>query len=141
MYQYKYSRVAVTADIILFDSLKLKILLIQRGGEPYKGMWALPGGFMDMNETIEQTAYRELEEETGITGIELNQLYTFSEVNRDPRHRTISTVFYGIFENEKLIAEAGDDAVDAKCFDIYNLPELAFDHREIVDFFISSNII
>jgi len=82
MYQYKYPRPAVTADIIIFNENKDKILLIERGGEPFKGMWALPGGFMDMNETIEQTAYRELEEETNLTGIELNQLYTFTALGR-----------------------------------------------------------
>ena len=140
MYEYKYPRPAVTADIIIFDKNKEKILLIERGGEPFKGMWAIPGGFMDMNETIEQTAYRELEEETNLTGIELNQLHTFTAIDRDPRHRTVTTVFYGFLDDNLQTATAGDDAVKAQWFDIYNLPNLAFDHREVIDFFIDKII-
>ena len=136
MYEYKYPRAAVTADIIIFDKNKEKILLIERGGEPFIGMWALPGGFMDMNETIEQTAFRELEEETNLTGIELNQLHTFTAIGRDPRHRTVTTVFYGFIEDNAQTAIAGDDAAKAQWFNIYDLPNLAFDHREVIDFFI-----
>ena len=141
MYEYKYPRPAVTADIIIFNEETEKILLIKRGGEPFKGMWALPGGFMDMNETIEQTAYRELEEETNLYGIELNQLHTFTALGRDPRHRTVTTVFYGFIEDSKQTAIAGDDAADAKWFKIYDLPNLAFDHREVIDFFIDKNFL
>ena len=141
MYEYKYPRPAVTADIIIFDKKSEKILLIKRGGNTFKNMWALPGGFMDMNETIEQTAYRELKEETNIEGIELNQLYTFTAIDRDPRHRTVTTVFYGFVDDNKQIATAGDDAIDAKWYNIYDLPELAFDHREVIDFFIDKIIL
>jgi 8-oxo-dGTP diphosphatase len=136
IYEYKYPRPAVTADVIIFDKNKEKILLIERGGEPFKGMWALPGGFMDMNETIEQTAFRELEEETNLTGIELNQLHTFTAIGRDPRHRTVTTVFYGFIDDNPQTAIAGDDAAKAQWFNIYDLPNLAFDHREVIDFFI-----
>ena len=140
MFKYEYPRAAVTADIVIFDKTSNLLLLIERGRNPFKGMWALPGGFMDMNETIEQTAYRELEEETNITGVELNQLHTFTALGRDPRHRTVTTVFYGFIDETISKGVAGDDAADLKWFDVYNLPDLAFDHREVIDFFISKYI-
>ena len=136
MYKYEYPRAAVTADIIIFNEYNNSLLLIERGGEPYKGMWALPGGFMDMDETIEQTAYRELEEETALIGIELNQMHTFTALGRDPRRRTVTTVFYGFTDSDTEKGIAGDDATDLKWVDILDMPELAFDHREVIDFFI-----
>ena len=96
-YSYDYPRAAVTVDAAVFCSFDtgLFVLLIQRDRPPFEGMWALPGGFVDMHETLEEAVARELNEETGLAGILLEQLHTFSSLNRDPRHRTISTVFTG----------------------------------------------
>ena len=140
MYTYEYPRAAITADIIVFlkEETSHKVLLIKRGQEPFKNTWALPGGFMDMDEIIETTAVRELEEETTLKGIDLKQLYTFSEINRDPRHRTISVAFYGFTDKNNCNAIGNDDASEAAWFDITNLPKLAFDHQKIFDFAIKS---
>ncbi len=108
-----------------------KVLLIQRGREPFVGKWALPGGFVDMNEDLKTAALRELHEETGITGVEIEQFRTFGAIGRDPRHRTISVVYIGIV-SAILPCEGSDDAADARWFDIDQLPELAFDHAEIL---------
>ena len=132
---YKYPRPALTVDAIVFrKTSKTEVLLIQRGNEPFKNLWAFPGGFVDMDETVEQAAVRELFEETGIKGIELKQFYTFSAINRDPRHRTVSVVFVG-FTEKNIEPKAGDDAKNAKWFELDNLPELAFDHAEILEKF------
>jgi len=135
-YTYDYPRPAVTVDAAIFrrHSGSWEILLIQRGREPFKGMWALPGGFVEMDETLEEAVVRELKEETGLEGIHLEQLHTFSAVNRDPRHRTISTIFWGISTMELSNALAGDDASDAKWHEIDRLPELAFDHAEVMSY-------
>lgn len=132
-YTYQYPRPAVTVDAILI-SKRNSVLLIERGREPYKGKWALPGGFIDMDEPLEVACQRELEEETGIRVGELTQFKAFGAVNRDPRHRTISVLFYA-FTDDKLIAHAGDDAAKAQWFSIHQLPELAFDHQLILDEF------
>jgi 8-oxo-dGTP diphosphatase len=133
-YIYNYPRPAVTADIIILKTIKDKqfVLLIERKHPPFEGMWALPGGFLNMDETLEEAALRELQEETGITGIELKQFHTFSKVNRDPRHRTITTVFIG-YTDDSISIEAGDDAAKAQWFSIDNLPPLAFDHGEVME--------
>lgn len=133
-YTYEYPRPAVTVDAAVFNKENglWKILLIRRGKDPFKGMWALPGGFVEMDETLEESIARELEEETGLTNIELTQLHTFSTVNRDPRHRTISTVFTGIIATTNFDARAGDDASEVKWIEITRLPELAFDHEEVI---------
>lgn len=133
-YTYKYPRPAVTVDAVIFkkESGLWSILLIRRGNDPFKGMWALPGGFIEMDETLEEAMVRELEEETGLTNIELTQLHTFSNVNRDPRHRTISTVFTGITASAGHDARAGDDASEVKWIEITHLPDLAFDHQEVI---------
>lgn len=132
-FTYKYPRPALTVDAIVFrKKLNTEILLIERGGEPFKNMWAFPGGFVDMDETVEKAAERELFEETGINGIELKQFHTFSAINRDPRHRTVSVVFVG-FTELNMKPKAGDDAKNAKWFDLNNLPKLAFDHAEILE--------
>ena len=110
------------------------VLLIERGREPFKGKWALPGGFIDMDEPLETACMRELEEETGIRITILKQFKAFGAVDRDPRHRTISVIFYAFTENE-LIARAGDDAAKAQWFPIDQLPELAFDHQLILEEF------
>jgi 8-oxo-dGTP diphosphatase len=133
MYTYSYPRPAVTVDAILISPNK-SVLLIERGREPYKGQWALPGGFIDMDEELETACRRELEEETGIRVGELKQFKAFGGVNRDPRHRTISVIFYA-FTTEELIPQAGDDAARAQWFPINQLPELAFDHELILNEF------
>lgn len=131
-FTYKYPRPALTVDAIVFRKTPdLQVLLIQRLHEPFKEMWAFPGGFVDMDEIVEVAVERELEEETALTGIVLKQFQTFSAIDRDPRHRTVSVVFYG-FANEKAIPKAGDDAKNVRWFGLDNLPELAFDHQEIL---------
>ncbi|MBL7969320.1 MAG: NUDIX hydrolase [Prolixibacteraceae bacterium] len=133
MFTYQYPRPAVTVDAILI-SPERKVLLIERGREPYKGKWALPGGFINMDEELDVACRRELEEETGIRVGELQQFKAFGAVNRDPRHRTISVLFYA-FTDSELLASAGDDAARAQWFPIVNLPELAFDHLQILEEF------
>jgi len=132
-YTYEHPRPALTIDIVLFAKIidALSILLIQRKHPPFKGMWALPGGFVDMDETLSHAAKRELEEETGISGVKLEQFYVFDAIDRDPRCRTISVVFMGLLNSEPRI-KAGDDASEAKWFNILELPNLSFDHAEIV---------
>lgn len=131
---YDYPRPAVTADIIILKKSNDQqfVLLIERKHPPFEGMWALPGGFLEMDETLEAAALRELQEETGITGIELKQFHTFSKVDRDPRHRTITTVFIG-FTDDNISIEAGDDAAKAQWFSLDKLPPLAFDHEEVME--------
>lgn len=137
-YTYKYPRPAVTVDAVVFriQNNHTEVLLIQRGRPPYKGSWALPGGFVDMDETLEEAIARELKEETNLSEMELRQLMAFSAPGRDPRGRTISVVFWGIMKNARKI-KAGDDAQNAKWFDLKDLPGLAFDHREIIETAIS----
>jgi 8-oxo-dGTP diphosphatase len=134
-YCYDYPRPAVTADIIILKTVNNQhfVLFIERKYPPFEGMWALPGGFLNMEETLEEAALRELHEETGITGIKLEQFHTFSNVNRDPRHRTITTVFIGYAENDIPAPEAGDDAAKAQWFALKELPPLAFDHGLVME--------
>jgi len=134
MFKYKYPRPALTTDALVFAFDKkqneLKLLLIQRLNEPFKDKWAFPGGFVDMDETVEQSVVRELQEETGLKNINFEQFYTASKLGRDPRGRTVSVVFWAITQiNENIIGL--DDAKDAKWFSVNNLPEIAFDHKEI----------
>lgn len=133
MYTYKFPRPAVTVDILVFRKNMNEVLLIKRLYDPFEGKWALPGGFMDMDETLEEAALRELEEETGLTGIELKQLHAFSGLDRDPRHRTVSVAFYGVLENDQALARAGSDAKEAVWFKLGALPPLAFDHDNILE--------
>ncbi len=140
-FTYKYPRPALTVDaIVLKKTHVVQVLLIQRANEPFKEMWAFPGGFVDMDETVEEAVVRELEEETSLSGIELKQFHTFSAVDRDPRHRTVSVVFYG-FANEKAKPIAGDDAKNAQWFDLDNLPKLAFDHQEILEKIVEEKLV
>ncbi len=134
-YCYDYPRPAVTADIIILKSVDNYhfVLLIERRNPPFEGMWALPGGFLNLDETLEEAALRELHEETGISGIELHQFHTFSKVNRDPRHRTITTVFWGYADENTISPEAGDDAANALWFKLNDLPPLAFDHGMVME--------
>jgi len=138
-YTYKYPRPAVTTDIILTAGKHkaTHILLIERKNEPYKGLWALPGGFIDMDEDLDEACLRELKEETGIEGIKIHQFCTVGTPGRDPRGRTI-TIVYLAHTEEMINPVAGDDAANAKWFETDNLPELAFDHLEIINKFKES---
>lgn len=131
-YCYKYPHPAVTTDCVVFgfDGQRLNVLLIERGGEPYKGYWAFPGGFMNIDETAEQGAARELNEETGLRLDNLRQFGTFTEVNRDPRERVITIAFYAL--TEKSDVRGGDDAAKAQWFPLDEMPPLAFDHDHIL---------
>ncbi len=134
-YCYDYPRPAVTTDCIVYDyddHDRITVLLIKRKEDPYKNMWAFPGGFMDMGETAEECVRRELVEETGITDISLEQVYTATKVDRDPRGRTISVVFLGNIAPSNRLIKPGDDAIDIGWFNIDELPLLAFDHYDIL---------
>lgn len=129
MYSYKYPRPAVTTDCVLFSedvNGNLCVPLIQRGDEPFKGCWAFPGGFLNMDEDAESGARRELLEETGLEVDSIEQVGCFSAVDRDPRGRTISIAFYAFVPMAD--AHGGDDAADARWFPVRALPALAFDH-------------
>ena len=136
-YVYDWPRPMVTVDaaVFTFSGDGTKVLLINRGNEPFKGMWALPGGFVGMDEELEDAVVRELEEETGLTGIQLEQMRTFGTVGRDPRGRMITIVLMGIATEGQDKIRAGDDAAQAQWFDVEKLPEdMAFDHNEVVKF-------
>ena len=137
-YCYKYPHPSVTADCVIFgfDGLNIKVLLIQRGIEPFKGKWAFPGGFMQMDETIEECARRELREETGLVANSVEQFYTFSDVNRDPRERVISVAHYALVRLAEV--EGGDDAARAQWFAESEIPSLAFDHDRILRMALST---
>jgi 8-oxo-dGTP diphosphatase len=133
-YCYTHPHPAVTTDSAVFtirdDALHL--LLIRRGKPPFAGTWALPGGFLDIDEDLQTCAERELVEETGLTGLYLEQLCTFGTVDRDPRERVISVAYLALAPVGELRVQAGDDAADARWFRLDALPALAFDHAEIV---------
>ena len=141
-YCYDYPRPAVASDIIVLTKQKgkLKLLLIERKNEPFAGMFAFPGGFMDPDETALEAARRELEEETSVKSSSLKQFKTYSEPKRDPRGRIMSVVHWVFIPNLSEF-KAGDDAASAKLFDINNLPALAFDHQEILKDFLSARLI
>ena len=137
MYSYKYPRAALTTDAIVFvkEANETFVLLIERGNEPFKSKWALPGGFIEMDELLEAACKRELLEETGLVVNKMHQFKTYDAIDRDPRHRTISVIYYTELD-KKQIVKGGDDAAHANWFPVSNLPELAFDHRQILkDFF------
>ncbi|MFK5856129.1 MAG: NUDIX hydrolase [Bacteroidota bacterium] len=140
-YTYNYPRPALTVDMIVTRKVgdNQEVLLIQRLHSPFKDQWAFPGGFVDMEETLEQAAVRELAEETGLKNANLKQFKAYSEVNRDPRGRTVSVVFVGEVTVGASI-KAGDDAKKADWFSINRLPKLAFDHDEIIQEVLKSNI-
>lgn len=131
-YHYKYPRPCVTTDCVVFgfDGAKLNVLLIERGIEPYKGHWAFPGGFLNMDETALQGAKRELYEETGLKDAYIHQFHAFSEVNRDPRDRVITIAYYALVRISEV--KAGDDAAKAQWFPLDKVPLLAFDHDKIL---------
>lgn len=130
---YKYPRPAVTADLVIVarEPKGDRVLLVQRGRDPYKDHWALPGGFVDENEDLVDAAARELEEETGLTGVELKQVGAYGKPGRDPRGHTITIAFCAIIQ-EVLPVSAGDDASMALWFPVNALPSLAFDHDDII---------
>ncbi len=134
MYQYQYPHPAVSTDIVIFtiQDKQLKVLLIRRASEPFKNGWALPGGFVDIDEDLEQAALRELREETGISGVYLEQLYTFGKPDRDPRERVITVSYYTLVSIDRLTVGAASDAREVGWFNIEQLPELAFDHKQII---------
>lgn len=132
-YTYKYPRPAVTADCAVFTREENpQVLLIQRGNDPFKGCWAFPGGFMNMDETTDDCAIRELEEETGLKVDEVFQVGAYSAVERDPRGRTI-TVAYVAMVDKAVKVKGQDDAAKARWFPIDALPDLAFDHEQIMN--------
>lgn len=130
---YEYPHPAVTVDIALFRKRgdSLEVLLIKRAKNPFKGKWAFPGGFVDENEPLDVAARRELEEETGLSGIDLTQFGAFGDPGRDPRGHTISIAYSGFVEDERAAA-AADDAEEAEWFPVDAPPELAFDHHKIL---------
>ena len=136
-----YERPSVTADIVLFTILEsaLKVLLIKRKHWPYAGTWALPGGFVQIDEDLDDAAYRELKEETNVdqTDVYLEQLYTFGRPERDPRTRVITVAYFALVSADKLTLKAADDAADVAWFSAYEPPQLAFDHAEILSYAIT----
>lgn len=131
---YDHPHLAVTTDIALFTIRedRLAVLLVRRGSEPFKDCWALPGGFVKPDACLEDCALRELAEETGVTGVYLEQLYTFGKPDRDPRERVISVAYYALAPSEGLSPVAGSDAAEVAWFAMGALPQLAFDHRDII---------
>lgn len=133
---YDHPRPALTVDCVVFglDGQDLKVLLIRRKAEPFAGKWALPGGFVEIEEPLEVAARRELEEETGLTGVALEQLYTFGDPGRDPRGRTVSVAYFALVNlAEHRPVVGASDASEARWFSYSSLPPLAFDHSEIVE--------
>ena len=139
-YVYDWPRPMVTVDIVVFAFFRnsCHLLLVKRGSEPFGGKWAIPGGFIEMNEELEDAAARELHEETGLSNVRLRQMHTFGKCGRDPRGRQITVAFIGIAEKGMRKVKGGDDAAEARWFDIDVMPsDMAFDHREVAHFAIN----
>lgn len=134
-YTYEYPRPSLTVDCVVFglDDDDLKVLLIQRGVEPFEGRWALPGGFVKMDESLEGAARRELEEESGLRPGHLEQLYTFGEPDRDPRGRVITVAYFALVKLSAHVLRAATDAREAAWFSVWDTPKLAFDHADILN--------
>ncbi|MFB3891990.1 MAG: NUDIX domain-containing protein [Phycisphaerae bacterium] len=134
-YTYEYPRPALTVDCVVFglDEEDLKVLLIQRDLEPFAGRWALPGGFVRMEESLEEAARRELAEEAGVSNVFLEQLYSFGDVNRDPRGRVVTVAYYALVKLGDFSVKGATDARKAAWFAVDDVPTLAFDHQRIVD--------
>ena len=135
MHDYEYPHPAVTTDIVVFTirHQALKVLLIKRAEDPYVGSWALPGGFVGISESLDAAAERELGEETGVTGVYLEQLYTFGKPDRDPRERVITVAYYALIPSDRIQIRAATDAEAVGWFALHELPKLAFDHQKIFD--------
>jgi 8-oxo-dGTP diphosphatase len=133
-FTYEYPRPAVTVDCVVFglDQGVLQLLLIKRNSPPFTGCWALPGGFVDQHETLDAAARRELEEETGLRDVFLEQLYSFGDPGRDPRGHTVSVAYYALVRQDQHVPQAATDASDAAWFPVAKLPKLAFDHQRII---------
>jgi 8-oxo-dGTP diphosphatase len=133
-YSYEYPRAALTVDCVVFglDDEDLKVLIIQRDLPPFEGKWALPGGFVRLDETLEEAARRELQEETGIENVYLEQLYTIGELDRDPRERVVTVAYYALVKLSDHRVQAATDARSAAWFAIDDVPPLAFDHEKIL---------
>ena len=131
-YTYEYPHPSVTTDCVIFgfDGTKLRVLLVERGIEPFKGRWAFPGGFLKMDESAETGALRELKEETGLDGAYIKQFHTFSDPNRDPRERVLTVAYYALVRMQDV--KGGDDAARAEWFALDEVPSLAFDHDMIL---------
>jgi 8-oxo-dGTP diphosphatase len=132
----KDNKMTVAVDMIIFSirSNDLKVLLVKRGVEPFKGMWAIPGGRVEIKEPLEYAAKRELKEETGVSADYLEQLYSFGDPDRDPRGRVVSVTYFALVKSEKLKLKASTDAADARWFSASKLPRLAFDHDKIMKY-------
>ena len=126
----------MTVDIVIFTLSKgsLQVLLVKRGVPPFEGQFAVPGGFIRGDESLEEAALRELHEETGVRNVFLEQLYTFGDPKRDPRGRVITVAYYALIASDKLSLVAGADAAEAQWFPASSLPPLAFDHKSILDY-------
>lgn len=130
-----YEHPAVTVDIVLFTIMQedLKVLLVQRNTEPFQGYWSLPGGFVQMDESLEAAALHKLKEKTNVDDVYLEQLYTFGEIERDPRARVITIAYYALVNSEKFTLHPSEAVSDVRWHSMYQLPALAFDHQRIVD--------
>ena len=133
-FTYQHPRAALTVDCVVFgfDDGALKVLLIRRGIEPYQNRWALPGGFVRPDETLDAAARRELQEETGLHEIYLEQLYTFGALARDPRERVVSVAYFALVRRAEHLPLAATDAAEAAWYEVAAVPKLAFDHAEIL---------
>ena len=133
-HQYEFARPALTVDIVVFalDAEDLQVMLIERDLEPFEGSWALPGGFVHVDETLDVAARRELAEETGLKDIFLEQLYSFGALDRDPRERVVTVAYYALVNLEGHQIQAATDARSAAWFSVNDLPDLAFDHAAIL---------
>jgi len=129
-----YPRPSVTVDVIIFTlrDNDLQALLVKRGHPPFEGMWAIPGGFVGIDESLEEAALRELEEETGVRDVYLEQLYTFGNPGRDPRGRVITVAYFALVPADAVQLRSGDDAAETRWWSVYDLPPLAFDHADIL---------
>lgn len=131
-----YKRPSVTVDVVIFALVKddLQVLLIKRKNDPYAAMWAIPGGFVRMEESLEEAAARELAEETGVTDVYMEQLYTFGNPDRDPRTRVITVTYFALVPYDAIDHHPGDDASETGWWSVFDLPELAFDHAHILQY-------
>jgi len=135
---HKYEKPSVTVDTVIFtiQNNGLKVLLVKRNISPFKDKWAIPGGFVRINESLEDAAKRELQEETGVKNVYLEQLYTFGETKRDPRGRIITVSYIALVNSDKIKLQASTDVAEAQWVAIFRLPSLAFDHKKIIDYAI-----